>query len=345
MTVVREQEIARYVDEVRQALADLPPTVRDELLEDLPEHLAEVAAEADGSLADRIGTPQAYAAELRTAAGAAAPPATPKLDQRIADAVIWVRDRLQAIDVRLGPAIGHARASEFLRLLRPAWWVLRGYLVAMLLTVMSTSTFGLVPQFEESVLAGLLVLAGSVIGSIWLGRRSPGLRRWPRLAVNAGTALLMIFGLVSLVDLESRADVDGYYQPSYNDPYTHIQDVYVYDNEGRLVEEARLFDQNGEPIRLGNPWCDEAIDKMPEVDQNPIQRTYPYCPEQAPFRLPAVEPSDRESPEPRSPAPAPSPDPSPDPSTDPSTDPSVSPAADPSPAGPSPGPSDPSPQG
>ena len=38
---------------------------------------------------------------------------------------------LNRADVRVGPVIGYAKASEFLILLRPAWWVLRGYLVAM----------------------------------------------------------------------------------------------------------------------------------------------------------------------------------------------------------------------
>ncbi|MEE3919703.1 hypothetical protein V2I01_19575 [Micromonospora sp. BRA006-A] len=44
---VTGQEITDYVDRVRAALADLPPAVRDELTEDLPEHLAEVAAEGE----------------------------------------------------------------------------------------------------------------------------------------------------------------------------------------------------------------------------------------------------------------------------------------------------------
>ncbi|MFF3866939.1 HAAS signaling domain-containing protein, partial [Micromonospora sp. NPDC001898] len=78
MTVM-EQEIVDYVTRVRAALADLPPTVRDELTEDLAEHLAEVAAEGDEPLADRLGAPEAYAAELRGGGrgGGAAPPPPP----------------------------------------------------------------------------------------------------------------------------------------------------------------------------------------------------------------------------------------------------------------------------
>jgi hypothetical protein len=49
-------DISTYVEAVRAALADLPSATRDELLEDLPEHLAEVQAEDTGSLVDRLGT-------------------------------------------------------------------------------------------------------------------------------------------------------------------------------------------------------------------------------------------------------------------------------------------------
>ena len=49
-------------------LGDLPRKQRDELLEDLQQHLAEVGAEGEGSLTDQLGPPEAYAAELRSAA-------------------------------------------------------------------------------------------------------------------------------------------------------------------------------------------------------------------------------------------------------------------------------------
>ena len=45
----------------------------------------------------------------------------------------------------------------------------------------------------------------------------------------------------------------GYDATSVDNPYDRIRDVFVYDSEGRLVENARLFDQNGNPIRLGYP--------------------------------------------------------------------------------------------
>ena len=70
----RTAEIAAYLADVRGAMTDLDPGVRDGLLDDLPEHLAEVAAADPSPLQSRLGPPAAFAAELRSAAGLAPPP-------------------------------------------------------------------------------------------------------------------------------------------------------------------------------------------------------------------------------------------------------------------------------
>ncbi|MEU6073145.1 hypothetical protein [Micromonospora sp. NPDC047074] len=327
---VTEQEITDYAARVRAALADLPPAQRDELTEDLPEHLAEVAAEDDGSLVERLGEPEAYAAELRAAAGA---PATPRrnLDQRVAAAVGRARRQLRALDTQLGPPLGYARAGEFLRLLRPAWWVLRGYLAAMLVAVISTGgSFGLLPRFGGELIAGLMMLVGFVLASIWLGHRAARLTRWPRWAMHASSLVLVVFALAGLQDAESRAGYDyrGYDETSVNNPYDQVRDVFVYDSEGRLVENARLFDQNGAPIRLGYPDCPDAHD--PNATRNRPLRTYPYCPDQAPFvpHAPAGPPPGPTLPPLTTPTQQPS---GPSPTTTPSPGATVSPEATPTP--------------
>ncbi|MFF5198077.1 hypothetical protein ACFY3B_00540 [Micromonospora parva] len=276
---VTEQEITDYVARVRAALADLPTAQRDELTEDLADHLTEVAAEAEGTLLERLGEPETYAAELRAAAGAA-PGGGRNLDQRVATAMARVRGRLRTLDTRLGPPLGYATASDFLHLLRPGWWVLRGYLAAMLVTVISTGgSFGLLPRFGGELLAGMIMLIGFVVASIWIGRRSAQLTRWPRSAVQVGSVVLVIFAFAALMQAEDRMRYGdyGYDQTSVDSQYDRVRDVFVYDSEGRLVENARLFDQNGNPIRLGYPDCSE------EVYDKPNLRAYPYCPEQAPF--------------------------------------------------------------
>ena len=64
-------QVLSYAAAVRGALSDLPASARDQLLADLEDHLAEVAAESGQSLTERLGTPEAYAAELSAAYGAA----------------------------------------------------------------------------------------------------------------------------------------------------------------------------------------------------------------------------------------------------------------------------------
>ncbi|WP_319462090.1 HAAS signaling domain-containing protein [Micromonospora sp. RTP1Z1] len=278
---VTGQEIADYVDRVRAALADLPPAVRDELTEDLPEHLTEVAAEADGSLVDRLGEPEAYAAELRAAAGAVGGAEGRHLDRRFATARARLAARLRVVDARLGPLLGYAKASDFLRLLRPAWWVLRGWLAALLVSAALGEPPGLLPRLGDSAVAGLFLLAGGVLASVWLGHRSAGLRGWPRRLLRLGTAALLLFSFAMLVNVDqnARSDEFGYKGVSVGDRYDSVQDVFVYDSEGRLVENARLFDQNGVPIRLGYPSC---VD--PAQPDAALRTGYPFCPQLAPFR-------------------------------------------------------------
>ncbi|MGY4895501.1 HAAS signaling domain-containing protein [Micromonospora aurantiaca (nom. illeg.)] len=282
---VTGQEITDYVDRVRAALADLPPGVRDELTEDLPEHLAEVAAEGEGALVDRLGTPEAYAAELRAAAGAGEG-RRPARFHRLAEARDQAATQIRLLDRQLGPVLGHETVSDFLRPLRPAWWLVRGWLAALLISVMvDGGRPGLLPRPNDNASAGLLLLIGAVVASLWLGRRSAGFTGWPRRLHRLGTAALLLFGFAVLVDVDRNASSDvysGYEQTSVDRRYDRIEDVFVYDQQGRLIRDAQLFDQNGVPIRLGWPNCLDSSGAVPAP-----RNAYPYCPELAPFGAPA----------------------------------------------------------
>jgi hypothetical protein len=278
-------DIDAYVGSVRAALAGLPDATRDELVEDLPEHLAEVKADGAGSLVDRLGSPEAYAAELRATAGFVGGFPDPPVD-RVAELRDSLTRALTDVDHRLGPLVGYARVSEFLVLLRPAWWVLRGYLAAMVLASVlddSGQPLGLLPRIGGSEVVALLLLAGGVLGSIWLGRRTArGLAQWPRYALYAGSVVLVLVALGGFLSADSDARGSGYADTSYSDPYGGVQDVYVYDQQGHLVPGARLFDQEGQPIRLGNAECADADGNTSSV---PVNSGYPYCPSNAPFRV------------------------------------------------------------
>jgi len=60
-------DVRQYAAAVRAALGGLDPRAAAHLLDDLEEHLAEVAAESDVPLAERLGPPESYAAELLAA--------------------------------------------------------------------------------------------------------------------------------------------------------------------------------------------------------------------------------------------------------------------------------------
>lgn len=65
----------RFLTRMRAALSDLPPAEVDELLEDTEEHVRELAREhGEDQLELRLGSPEGYAAELRSAAGYPPPP-------------------------------------------------------------------------------------------------------------------------------------------------------------------------------------------------------------------------------------------------------------------------------
>jgi hypothetical protein len=318
-----QDEITGYVAQVRLALGGVPGTTREELLDDLPEHLAEVLAEGNGSLVERLGSPSAYAAELLAAAGLGAePPARRDQVTELQEWAVKARRRsavwLGAADVRVGPILGYAKASDFLVLLRPAWWVLRGYLVAMVVAQILDSgsePIGLLPRIGGSDLVALILAAAGIVGSIWFGRRGTPVTFWPRYAYYSGTLVLIILALAGFAGADDDARTRPYVDATYSggSGYDNVRDVFVFDGQGRPVEDAQLYDQNGSPIQLGSQYCN---DEENGESWTSWHRGYPRCPESNPFRSPS--PSDDAEPT-VSPSAAPSPSlPSPAPSVSPS---------------------------
>jgi hypothetical protein len=300
-------EITQYVDGVRRALAGLAEATRDELIEDLPEHLAEVQAEGAGTLVERLGPPEAYALELRGTAGLVGgfpdPPDTALA--RLREARDQAELLLARADQKVGPVIGYAKASDFLVLLRPGGWVLRGYLLAMVLAYLLSghTSVGLLPRLGNNDLLALVLLAGCVVVSIVLGKRSPSFSRLPRQAVGVGTFLLVIFAMSGFVSADDKARHPGYSDVNYGysdpNPYSNVNDVYVYDSQGKLVPNARLYDQDGNPIQLGANQCYD-----PSTGESTRSRNmgYPFCPQNAPFAAPS--PSISPYPSPSRPSPS-----------------------------------------
>ncbi|WP_213452845.1 HAAS signaling domain-containing protein [Rhizomonospora bruguierae] len=249
MSAIVSSEAEGYLGRVRAALADLPPVAREELLEDLAQHLAEVSAEGEGSLADRLGSPEAYAAELRAVAGIAA--GGRRVAWEATEVVRRGRAGLRAADLRLGRLLGCGRASDFGRLLHPGWWVLRGYvLAAILLNAFAAQSTGLLPPNSESFWVWLAVVVACVVVSVRFGVVSTGWRRpEARLVVagaNAGLAVLLVFGMFTFADRTMFTEPTH----AYEDPYGNTA-VFPYDEQGRPLTGVRLLDQNGVELRIG----------------------------------------------------------------------------------------------
>jgi hypothetical protein len=313
-TSTAQDEITGYVAAVRAALAGLPAGTVDELLEDLPEHLAEIQAEGAGTLRDRLGSPEAYAAELRASAGFVGGfPDPPARKRWVTPRDVWadLEPVLRRVDAKVGPVIGYAKASDFLVLLRPAWWVLRGYLAAMVIVWIfdDSRNHGLLPRLGGSTLLALIWLCACVAASILVGKRAGAWSKWPRYALRAGTVVLVLFAISGFVTADNDTrNYDSYTVGDYggdNNPYSGVQDVYVYDSQGHLVPGARLFDQDGSPIQLGSGYPAYCTD--PETGESVQSHSlgYPYCPQNAPFTAPQPSGSDAATPS-GSPAPGPS---------------------------------------
>ena len=252
------EDLRAFASQVRSALSDLPTSTLDELLEDLDEHLAEVAAEHDGAL-DTLGTPAAYAHELRRAAGLP-PRATStrislrSLDAKIHDAVL----RLSRHDA-VRPVLA------FLPELRPAWWVLRAWLALLALDYLVFGSqhlaFPLPGGSGLSAVLGLPLLAAAVVLSVRLGRRAARephtdpRRRRVSIAGNSLAALLAVIALVAVQQRSSQpvyAD-QGFYGPTPPSGMAHpdgtpITNIYPYSATGEPLSGVLLYDQDGRAL-------------------------------------------------------------------------------------------------
>jgi len=246
----------RYLREVAPHLATLSEEEKTELLDDLAQHLSEIAAEDGPPLHERLGPPAAYAAELLASAGIAA----------------QGRARPHRLTLVLAAVDGAKRSAvgrELVRLtpvLRPAWWVGRAYLAVLLLTntvVRDRLSPGIpVPRLAGNPALGMLGVALAIAASVRLGQRQ--LPRVGRLAIIAGNAVLVVFAL-SLLGGSSRGldsnppdQLTAYRSCLSNGEGQSITNLYAYDTDGRLLDPVLLYDQSGRPIDLCPDYGDQG---------------------------------------------------------------------------------------
>jgi len=246
--VLAADQVERYLAAVEAALADLPAAERMDLLDDVRQHLAEVAAETDGPLETALGPSSSYAAELRSAAGLTRPPAA-RGDTR------WQALRRHRV----------ARAlAAFLVSLRPGWWVLRGALLAGGYVLDFRAETIVVRPYGGDVLALLLAVLAGVMVSALVGQAlldAPGPVRLLAVAANVVALLFVANAYAELQhrvsDLNQRAGASpppaapsSPVPGSLIGPNGVVDNITPYDALGRLLTGVQLFDQDGRPLRL-----------------------------------------------------------------------------------------------
>jgi hypothetical protein len=284
-------EADAYLAAVRAELDDLPEEERGELLDDLSSHLAEVSTHDtdDGTpLQLRLGSPAQYAAELRAAAGLpprAAPSSTDEPSRRrIAEVLASSGAGRLATRLRHHPwMVGVLR---LLRDLRPAWWVLRGYLVVAVPVMWAPNgyrDFPLPTVLGSGTIGGASVVA-AVVASVALGRRAVRPRTWPLL--RALDVVLALAALVLVVEASSRSapvhHLDAPFETgsALQSRYGPVTNIYPYAADGIPLEDVQLFDQEGRPLRVEpQQWWTDGCERVPRypvaADGVPVPWVYP----------------------------------------------------------------------
>jgi hypothetical protein len=270
-------DVAAYAASVRVALSDLPPDQAEVLLEDLEDHLREVAAEAGGPLSERLGSPEQYAQELRSAYGTTRPGGKQQ------DGAL--RDLRRLIDwVTMSAWYRQFRA--FLPELRPAWWVLRAYLVVLVITAAFSRNYNLRPipnPFSSRGLLEIIAAAIAIVLSVRLGRRNRPLARGGRLLAIGGNVLIALVALPVLASMGtfrymavesggSGQPVQG--QPLYM-PNGEVTNLYPYSRDGKPLTDVLIYDQEGRPVTVSQKLPDLSTEYPSGTDGQPITNAYP----------------------------------------------------------------------
>ncbi|SIQ75130.1 hypothetical protein SAMN05518682_3537 [Cellulosimicrobium aquatile] len=245
-----------------------------------------------------FGPPAEYAAELRTAAGlppvapGAARGPRPGLRRRLAGL-----GAMLAADWRAGwqPVTSSpqwASTAEFLRALTPAWWILRGWVVA-------TLPLALVAGYQVAVLppdlsARVVVLIAVVVSVQWgRGRWLPtrGLRKVGRpLSVAAAVAAVPAVLVAASASASSPYAWDRGYEQGRSDassglvssvsfgsgdsPGTagvwvdgaQVSNLFVYDAAGEPLRDVQVFDDRGRQVRTVTEEGASGAWAVPDVE-------------------------------------------------------------------------------
>ena len=169
-----------------------------------------------------------------------------------------LRERLAGVPV--APAVREVR--RLLGELRPAWWVLRGYLVVLVPCLVERDGVPDVPVPAplDSHALGLVLVVAAVVASVALGRRTLP-RPVGALVGAAGVALVLasfVIGegawssVTGPAPMGQAPEVANGEYPLLS-RYGPVTDVLPYAADGTPLEGVLLYDQDGRPLHVGLP--------------------------------------------------------------------------------------------
>ena len=257
MTEALGPEPAAYLAALRRALSDLPADECDDLLVDVEASLSQSDSDGGEGLLARLGPPDRFAAELRSAAGIPVPAAPAPSRSALTSAPRDVRRRLDS-----SPMI--ARARPVLRELSPIWWLVRAYAACAVLLVALGGHWDLLRPFVPllgSARLGAAIVVLAAIASVVIGVRMrrggfQGRRRASWAALNVGLAIAAVPALVHAV----RAPIPSYQinlaatpalpTPGLNENGLPAQNIYAYTRTGHPLYDVLLYDGFGMPLDI-----------------------------------------------------------------------------------------------
>ncbi|MDQ0424449.1 HAAS signaling domain-containing protein [Cellulomonas iranensis] len=307
MTVIDDavaQDVRTYAAQVRAALADLGADQVDDLTDGLEANLADALADERrphrASLVDEFGSPHAYAAELRAAAGLE----HAGTGRRTAGDVLRapgrrLRAAADALLARLRIHAWWAPVEQFAVSLRPAWWLVRAWAVYQLVVRVLDTRPTWLPQHGAAWLLLLLAVVTSVQAGrgLWFTSR-PAVAAVRAATVVAAVALLPLVLWHNGQDAWARSAVAALAYQHGSTSYRvevpqdgvvvdgmPVSNLFVYDAEGNPLSDVQIYDDRGRQVRTTfdegtEPWFRPDDDRpwyfAPAVAQDGRQRWNVY---------------------------------------------------------------------
>jgi len=252
MSITLSPSKAAYLARVAEGLADLAAEDREEVMQDLEAHLAELGDEEVETI---LGSPEAFVAEFRQSAGLVESEAEAQPGH-----IDIARARLDHWSARLG---------ELTRwpTIRPVWVWTRGWLLvsawSVLYDIEGIRRFP-IPSIGGSSLTGLALVVSATTLSLWLDAGAE------QTARSIGSVVLSVvggFGLVGTLLNPLPTYDEIYAEPIYIDRLTGangnpVDNIYAYDLDGNPVE-VLLFDGEGRALQTLPSWVYEDAEYLP----------------------------------------------------------------------------------